>query len=101
MASFQLRLENSYWAKGFFNVGVDHQRFVTMTEGPFDLFLGDALAPVVGRVTRSDNRNATPRIYGKKALATFFQTKYKPGDVVEVEVISPTSMRLGGGGARG
>ncbi len=42
MPGFRLRLENSYWSKGFFNVGVDFQRFVTMTAGPFDVYLEDA-----------------------------------------------------------
>jgi hypothetical protein len=97
MPLFQLRLQDTYWSQGFFNVTVDYQAFVTMDEGPFDLYLGDAAEPTIGRVSRSANQNATPRIYGNKPLATFFQTKYEPGDMVSVEIISPTSVRVGGG----
>jgi len=93
MPTFPLRLEKTYWLRGFFNVGVDFQRFVTATDGPFDLYLGDAVMPTSGRVSRRDNTNATPRIFGRKALAEFFQ-RHKQGDVVQVEIISPTAMRL-------
>lgn len=96
MARFRLRLENTYWSKGFFNVGVDFQRFVTMTEGPLDLYLGNAAQPVIGRVSRSANRNATPRIYGNKALIEFFLAHHKPGALVQVEILSPTAIRVGG-----
>src|SRR5260370_38282648 len=97
MASFELKLEDAYWSKGFFNVRVDHERFVTKTEGPFEIFLGDAPKPVIGRVSRSANQNATPRIYGNKALAEFFQSQYKPGDRVKVDITSPTAVRIGAG----
>ena len=95
MPSFPLKLENTYWSKGFFNVTVDNQQWVTEAEGPFQLFLGDASVATAGRVSRSANQNATPRIYGNKALATFFQAHFKPGESVHVEILSPTSMRIG------
>ena len=95
MPSFQLRLENTYWSKGFFNVGVGSQQWVTTTEGPFQLYLGNEAVPITGRVSRSANQNATPRIYGNKRLAEFFQAHYKRGDSLRVEILPPTSMRLG------
>lgn len=101
MASFELRLEKTYWSKGSFNVGVDHQRFVTMQEGPVDIFLGDSPQPIVGgRVSRSANRNGTPRIYGNKAMQVFFQRHWRIGDTVEVEFISPTAVGVGRGTGR-
>jgi hypothetical protein len=72
MPSFRLKLANTYWKKGFFNV--------------------------VGRVTRSANQNATPRIAGNKAMAEFFQAQFKPGDSVQIEFLSPTAIRVGGHG---
>ncbi len=94
MPSFHLRLEDTYWLKGFFNVPVDYQRFVTMDEGPIDIFLGDAAVAQAGRVSRSANTNATPRVYGNKPLATYFQENCKRGEVVTVEFLSPTSLRI-------
>ena len=96
MASYNLKLVDTYWSKGFFNVSVDFQRFVTMTDGPLDIYLGDAAEPIAGRVSRTANQNATPRVYGNKSLVAFFQARYKPGDLAQVEIISPTAIRLGG-----
>lgn len=96
MACFNLRLEDTYWSKGFFNVSVDFQRFLTSADGPLDIFLGDAAQPVRGRVSRSANRNATPRVYGNKALIEFFQAHCRRGGLVRVEIISPTAIRVGG-----
>ena len=98
MASLIFQLMKTYSEKGFFNVGVDYQRFVTMQDGPFDIFLGDSTEPIVGgRVNRSANQNATPRIYGNKALQVFFQAHWKVGDTVRVEFISPIAVRVGRG----
>ena len=99
MVSFDLRLENSYWAKGFFNVTVDFERYVTTSDGPIDLYLGDASEPISGRVSRRANLNATPRIYGNKPLATFFQANHARGGHVQVEILSPSAIRVGGGAA--
>lgn len=94
MADFTIRLEQSYWTKGFFNVGVDFERYFTSRDGAFEIYLEDASTPVVGRISRSVNQNATPRIYGNKALATFFQERFRVSDLVRVEVLADTAIRL-------
>ena len=94
--NFNLRLEDTYWSKGFFNVSVDFERHLTRTEGPINIFLGDAATPLIGRISRSANSNATPRIYGNKPLANFFQKHFERGGVVPVEVISLDEIRIGG-----
>ena len=40
MVVFKLRLEQTYWLKGFFNVPVDYERFLSDDDGPVDIFLG-------------------------------------------------------------
>ena len=96
MAAFTLRLEDTYWLKGFFNVPVDVERFVSDSDGAVDLFLGDAPTAIVGRVDRSANRNGTPRIFGNKVLANYFQQNYVRGARLPVEIISTTALRIGG-----
>jgi hypothetical protein len=96
MINFNLRLGDTYWSKGYFNVSVDFERYLTMTEGPIDIFLGDAAKPLVGRLSRSANSNATPRIYGNKPLVDFFQRNFKRGGFVSVEIVSPEVIRIGG-----
>jgi hypothetical protein len=96
MVSFNLRLEDSYWSKGFFNVPVDFERFITSTDGPCDLFLGDSATAFTGRIDRTANANATPRIIGNKPLADFFKVNHRRGAFVRVEILSPTAVRIGG-----
>jgi hypothetical protein len=96
MINFNLRLGVTYWSKGFFNVSVDFQRYLTMTDGPIGIFLGDEAKPRVGRISRSANRNATPRIFGNKPLADFFQKNFKRGGFVPIEIISLEAIRIGG-----
>lgn len=97
MIKFNVRLGEAYWSKGFFNVSVDFERYLTTTEGPIEIFIGDATKPLVGRISRSANSNATPRVFGNKPLAEFFQKNFKKGDFVAVEVVSPEAIRIGGG----
>jgi hypothetical protein len=100
MINFDLRLADTYWSKGFFNVSVDFERYLTKTEGPIEIFLGADTEPLIGRISRSANLNATPRIYGHRALADFFQKRFKRGSFVSVEVISLNAIRIGGGAYR-
>jgi hypothetical protein len=101
MVVFKLRIEQTYWSKGFFNVPVDFERFLSDDDGPLDLFLGDAVEPTSGRVTRSANRNATPRAFGNKPLQHFFQSQFNVGDFVNVEFVSPRSVRIGASAGSG
>ncbi len=94
MISFDLQLFDSYWSKGFFNVGVDFQRYLAQDAGPIDIYLQDETQPISGRITRSANRNVTPRISGNKPLADWFQDNCKRGGLVKIEIISPTAIRI-------
>lgn len=71
MPTLAITLEDTYWSKGFFNISRDFEPFITFEEGAIDIYLGDSLEPIRGRVSRSANSNATPRVYGHKALAEF------------------------------
>jgi hypothetical protein len=95
MVNFNLRLGDTYWSTGFFNVSVDVERYLTTTDGPIDIFLGDEIKPLAGRISRTANRNATPRIFGNKPLADFFQRNFKRGDSVSVEIVSLEAIRIG------
>lgn len=96
MVVFKLRLEQTYWSKGFFNVPVDFERFLSLDDGAIEIFLGSASMATTGRMSRSANRNATPRVFGNKPLQVFFQSLFKVGDYVSVEFLSPKSVRIGG-----
>jgi hypothetical protein len=95
MVGFRLRLEDTYWSKGFFNVPVDFQRFLSQQDGPLDIYLAAETQPIGGRITRKANSNATPRIFGNKPLRVFFHASFSRGGFARVEIVSETAIRIG------
>ena len=62
MPVFRLKLQQTYFKSGFFNVVVDYDRYVRKTDGPIRLRLGRNGVEIEGRVDRTVNRNGTARI---------------------------------------
>jgi len=91
---YTLTLHPSYYEKGFFNLGVDVERFVRGDDGPITLLLGDARRQLDGRVSRKANTNGTPRIHGGTALRDWFFGNFSLGDTVAVHVEAPDRLWL-------
>ncbi len=96
MAVFPLRLEKTYYNKGFFNVTVDYDRYISSQDGPIEICLvtESFATTITGRIDRRANANGTPRIYGNKPLSDFFQRYYSQGDTVPVEIIRPDRLQI-------
>lgn len=91
---FLLKLGKAYYKSGFFNVGVDFQRYVRSDNGPITIKVGNA-ATIQGRVSRDANPGTgAPRIFGGAALRDWFQKHFQLHDRVEVHFESPDSLRL-------
>jgi hypothetical protein len=87
--TYKLTLHKSYYDKGFFNVGVDVDRFVRPDSGPISIQLGPSRAEIRGTVNREANTNGTPRIMGGAELRNWFHRACKELDVVDVAVLAP------------
>jgi hypothetical protein len=92
--SYKLKLHKSYYDKGFFNLGIDVDRFVRRDNGPIFIELGDAHAEICCEVDRDANANGTPRIMGGAELRNWFHRSFKELDVVEVTVVSPDRLKI-------
>ena len=57
---FHLRLEKTYYERGFFNVTRDFDHFVRSDDGPISLQLGDGWS-IEGHVNRRAQRNGMAR----------------------------------------
>ncbi len=90
---FYLRLEKTYYGRGFFNVIREFAHLVG-DEGPVTLVLSDG-SQIAGRIDRSANQNRTPRIMGRAALRNWFQGNYSPGDRVPIRFDTPRRLVLG------
>lgn len=92
--TYDLTLHKTYYEKGFFNLGVDVERFVTKDEGPVSLLLGRQRQQIGGRVTRTANQNGTPRVFGGAELRDWFFANFNMLDQVQVVVLSPAELQI-------
>jgi hypothetical protein len=85
---FKLRLESTYYNRGFFNVRVGFDDYVRPTAGPVTLLLGEREQQIGGYVDRTANQNGTARIFGRSPLKDWFQTNFAMYDIVDVDFLS-------------
>jgi hypothetical protein len=88
MPIFKLKLEKSYFNKGFFNVRRDYDQYVRHAEGPVRLRLGSNGVEVEANLSRHANGNGTPRIFGGVPLRNWFQQHFDLMDTVAVDLSS-------------
>jgi hypothetical protein len=92
MSIYHLTLHKAYFTQGFFNVPVDHDRFVRSKEGPVEIHLGaDSFD---AKVNRTANRNGTARIMGGVPLRDWFQSEFSIRETVQVEFLDDQRIRL-------
>lgn len=91
---YDLTLHKSYYNNGFFNLGVDVDRFVRRDDGPIQIRLGDSDEVLVGRVDRNANQNGTPRIHVGAELVEWFKRHYSLREVVQVVVVAPDQLMI-------
>lgn len=90
---FPLRLERTYYNKGFFNVKREFDDSVRSDDGPVILQLGSD-GSIQARVTRRANINGTARVMGGARLRDWFRQHYAMGDIVPIRFNSPDMLVL-------
>ena len=88
MTTFPLKLQQTYFKQGFFNVTVDYDGYVRKSDGPVRLRLGLHGPEIEAKINRSANQNGTARILGGPALRDWFQKNCEPMDIVKVDLSS-------------
>ena len=88
MTTFRLKLQQSYFKQGFFNVKVDYDRHVRNSDGPVRLRLGRNGPEIEAKINRSANQNRTARILGGPGLRDWFQKNFEPLQTVSVDLSS-------------
>lgn len=94
MHQFRFALQPTYNKMGFFNVSVDSERYLGADGEKIELFLGKDISPTLGSINRRANPNGTPRIMGGASLRDWFQNNATPMQSIDVQVMSPTSIRM-------
>jgi hypothetical protein len=94
MPVFPLKLQQTYFKSGFFNVVVEYDRYVRKTDGPIRLRLGRNGVEIEGRIDRTVNRNGTARVLGGIRLRDWFINNFEPMDTVAVDLTSEQAIVL-------
>ena len=93
LPTYKLTLGKTYIANGFFNLGVEVERFVRSDNEEISIFLGKKQQLVTGTLNRDANANGTPRIFGGSVLKEWF-AQYHVGDAVEVHIMDKDKLWL-------
>lgn len=91
---FHVVIGATYWRQGFFNVPAASQASIGADGEKIEVYLSDALLPVLGTINRRCTGNGTPRIMGGVPLRDWFQANLRESGSASVEVLSPTSIRI-------
>lgn len=91
---FSFTLQPTYFNQGFFNVPTASQELLGGDGEIIEMLLGDDIDPVLGSINRRANTNGTPRIMCGSGLRNWFGAHGATGNKIEVEVLSPTVIRL-------
>ncbi len=91
---YALTLHKTYYDKGFFNLGVEIERYVRKDSGPAVLLVGSLKARLDVKVDREANQNGTPRVQGGAELRNWLQRNCKLGARVKVHVLGPSEFWL-------
>jgi hypothetical protein len=94
LGQFTFTLQPTYYAQGFFNVGVAAQGLLGSDGETIEMLLGDGSQSVVGTINRRANGNRTPRIMGGVGLRSWFHAAAAEMVPISVDVLSPTLIRL-------
>lgn len=92
--SYKLTLHKTYYEKGFFNLGIEVERYVQQERGNIGILLGRSRNKIDGIVDRKPNINQTPRVFGGPELRNWFQKHYQLKEVVTVYIYAPNEIGI-------
>lgn len=92
--TFAFVVQPTYRRFGFFNVPVKEAHRFGGDGQRIEIFLGDAVEPVIGTISRTAVKNGTPRIMSGARVRDWLQAHVAEGAACRVEVLSPVSIRL-------
>ena len=90
-----VKLGKTYYFKGFINIPIDHSKELGAQGAPLVFFLGrDNPATVETKIDRKANLNGSPRLYGGKRVARWFQNHFREGDMLHATIVSENEIVL-------
>lgn len=95
LTTIDILLGQTYYNKGFFNIGREYSEMLGAGNTSIDIQLGlNRDIKIQGYINRTVNKNGTPRIMGGKELTFWIKNHFKLNDILKVDIISPIEVRL-------
>jgi hypothetical protein len=95
VASFRIKLGETYYNTGLINPGVDADKYIGAHGEPMCIHLGAwSENPVWSQIDRGANRNGSARIQSRTAVAEWFRENFKLRDAVKVNIIDRNDIVL-------
>lgn len=94
---FEFQLHETYLKQGFFNVPMKYTTLFGADRDRIEIYCGKTRNPIYGYINRTVNTNKTPRIMGGAQLRDWLQQHFDLDSRIQVDVLSPTSIRLANG----
>jgi hypothetical protein len=91
---FDIKLGQTYFNQGFFNVPVSHSHLFAEDSAVIELILGQTEEQIYGYINRRANKNNCPRIMGGISLKQWIQQLFKQDEIMMVTILSTISIKL-------
>lgn len=83
------------YGKGRINIPKSYSTlFANHEKVDIEIYLGDSKIPISKMMDRYSNNSKAPRINGGKELKSWIQNNFKKGDILTINILSNTSVRL-------
>ena len=89
-----VKLGKAYHAQGFFNIGVDAERYLINSERSKITIDVAGQRKIEGKMDRTTNGNGTPRVFGSTGLRDWFNSNFEMCEFVRVYFVSDKEVRL-------
>lgn len=95
MDVIKIVLGKAYYTQGFFNIRKKDEHKFKEHLSKINIYLqGPDKEAIPGQINRTANTNGTPRIMGGNKMTKWIQANHKKGDILTVELINSSSIRL-------
>lgn len=92
--SYRFLVGYMYLSKGFFNVPTRYSRLFGSDQDHIRILCGGDKVALQGRIDRSANTNATPRVLGGAPLKRWFEEHVGLNKPVDIDILAPNAVWL-------
>lgn len=94
IVSFEITLHKAYYNSGFFNVGIDLDKYFGEDGSSIKIHLPNENIPLLGYINRTATTNGTARIMGGKMFKKWIQNNFDLGSTIKIVINNPNDISV-------